>query len=55
MAADPDTFYVTDHYVGYPYVLVRLASVRREDLARVLEDAWRLAAPKKLAAEFDQS
>ena len=45
MRADPETFYVTDHYVAYPWVLVRLSSVSREDLAEVLEEAWRLAGP----------
>ena len=53
LKSDAATFYVTDHYTGYPYVLVRLAAVLPEDLARVLEDAWRLAAPKKVVTEFD--
>ena len=53
LAADPNTFYVTDHYVGYPYVLVRMASVRPEVLREVLESAWRLVAPKGLVTEWD--
>jgi hypothetical protein len=53
MAADPETFYITDHYRGYPAVLVRLSSVRREDLRRLLEEAWRGVAPKRLVAAFD--
>ena len=40
--ADPDVFFVTDHYVPYPYVLVRLAKVTRTDLRELLQDAWRM-------------
>jgi hypothetical protein len=50
MQADPDTFFITDHYQGYPWVLVRLSSVRREQLRALLDDAWRSAAPKRLLA-----
>jgi len=52
MAADPETFYITDHYRGYPAVLVRLAAVDRDRLREVLEEAWRFCAPKRLAAGF---
>lgn len=51
MAADPKTFFITDHYVGYPTVLVRLSSVRKDVLREVLERAWRRVAPKRLLAE----
>jgi hypothetical protein len=36
IAADPDVFFVTEHYVPYPYVLVRLAKVTRTDLRELL-------------------
>jgi hypothetical protein len=51
MAANPETFYITDHYVGYPYVLVRLSQVGREQIEHLIEEAWRLNAPKRLVAE----
>jgi hypothetical protein len=44
VAADPKTYSVTDHYVNYPWVLVRMASVRRRELKELLKDAWRLGA-----------
>jgi hypothetical protein len=44
VAADPKTYSVTDHYVNYPLVLVRMASVKRRELKELLEAAWRLAA-----------
>jgi hypothetical protein len=55
LQADPATFFITDHYRGYPTVLVRLASVRAADLRDVLEQAWRRSAPKRLVAEYDRA
>ena len=54
MQADPATFYITDHYRGYPTVLIHLSKVRLADLREVLEEAWRRNAPKRLVAEYDQ-
>jgi hypothetical protein len=45
MAAAPDVFFITEHYEPFPYVLVRLKAIMKEDLAEVLQDAWRLVAP----------
>ncbi len=53
LQADPDAFFLTDHYLNYPMILVRLDKVRRSALPDLLERAWRLAAPAKLVAEFD--
>jgi hypothetical protein len=36
LAADPDVYYVTDHYVGGPAVLVRLSRVNRDVLRDLL-------------------
>jgi len=55
MQADPETFFTTDHYRGWPTVLVRLSSVTRDDLRDVLEVAWLLSAPKRLRAEFERT
>jgi hypothetical protein len=54
LAADPATYFLTDHYRGYPAVLIRLRSVRAEELARLFEAAWRGRAPKRLVAERDR-
>jgi len=53
MQADPRTFFTTDHYRGYPTVLVRLTRVRVPDLREILEQAWRLNASKRLIAEYE--
>jgi hypothetical protein len=51
----PAAFYVTDHYVNYPAVLIRLSKVRRDVLRTVVEKAWRRVAPKRLVAERDRA
>lgn len=43
MAADPDIYYVTEHYEPYPTVLVRLAKIPRKSLRDVLSLAWQHA------------
>jgi hypothetical protein len=53
LRADPEVFFTTDHYRGYPTVLVRLDRVREADLRELLEHTWRQWAPKRLVAEHD--
>ena len=55
MEAEPDVFFETKHYQGYGYMLVRLAKLDDDELAEVVEDAWRLAAPKTLVKERDEA
>jgi hypothetical protein len=43
IAAEPDVYYVTDHYVGYPSVVVRLSRVHRDALRGLLVMAQRFA------------
>jgi hypothetical protein len=50
MEEDPESFYITDHYLNYPWVLVRLAKVRADQLPDLLRQAWRRAAPGRLVA-----
>ena len=38
MKSDPETFFITDHYRGYPTVLVRLARAGRR---RTCATCWR--------------
>jgi hypothetical protein len=53
LQADPTTFFVTDHYRGYPTVLVHLRRVTPAVLCEVLEQAWRFNAPRTLIRRFD--
>ncbi len=41
LTADPDAYYVTDHYVGYSAVLVRLSRVNPEVLRDLLGMAYK--------------
>lgn len=54
LQGDPETFFITPHYEGYPAVLVRLQKVDPDELAELLEDAWRTQAPKRLVAQYDE-
>jgi hypothetical protein len=40
METDPETFWETDHYRGYPAVLVRFESTERERIENVIRRAW---------------
>ncbi len=51
--AQPNVFFITEHYRNYPWILVRLSSVPRSALPELLERAWRLVAPKTLLAKLD--
>ena len=53
MGANPSTYYVTDHYRCWPYVLVRITNVDPAELRQLLEDAWRNNASKRLIADWD--
>jgi hypothetical protein len=53
LQGQPDAFFTTPHYDGYPAVLVRLEAVDPVELAELVEEAWRMRAPKKLVAEYD--
>lgn len=41
LEADPDAFYLTDRYRRYPALVVRLKQLRRDMLARLIEESWR--------------
>jgi hypothetical protein len=47
MRSEPETFFITDHYAGHPWVLVRLPRVERAALEALLEEGWRLVAPAR--------
>jgi len=47
IAADPKTYYLTDHYVNYPVVLVRLARVHPDALRDLLQIGWRFMSAKQ--------
>jgi hypothetical protein len=53
LKGQPDVFFITPHYDNWPMVLVRLEAVDPVQLAELVEDAWRMQAPKRLIAAYD--
>ena len=52
LAAAPDRLFTTDHYNGFPAVLVRLAKVDESELRDLLTAGWRCQAPRSLAKTY---
>lgn len=50
---DPDTFFFTDHFRNYPYVLAHLAGLEAEQLRGFLTRTWRRNAPKAWLKAYD--
>ena len=53
ISRDPMVFYITDHYEGYPAILVR-PTIEESTFREVMEVAWRRVARKKDIAEYDR-
>jgi hypothetical protein len=47
LAEAPETYYVTDHYVNYPIVLVRMSQIRVDQMGDLLSSAWRFVTSQK--------
>ncbi len=52
IADDPDIFFTTPHFDGYPAILVRLDRIAADDLTEVVVEAWLARAPKRLADKY---
>ena len=48
MVASPDVYYLTNHYVNYPVVLVRLSRILPDALRDLLGMAWRFVTATTL-------
>lgn len=48
---DPETFTLTDHYRGGPWILARRTKIDAKRLTAMLEKRWQKLAPKKLLRE----
>ena len=53
LQGNPDVFFSTPHYDGWPYVLVRLEAVDPGELGELLEDAWRVFAAKRVVKAWE--
>jgi hypothetical protein len=53
LQADPRAFFITDHYLNYPMILVHLKRIRVRELRDLITRAWRMVAPPKLVTDDD--
>lgn len=54
LADDPEVFFTTPHFDGYPAVLVRLEAVAVADLEELVVEAWLDRAPKKAVRAWQE-
>ena len=52
MRTSPEKFYITDHYLNYPWVLVRMSSVTADELRDLVIGSWRRVTTGKTAANY---
>jgi hypothetical protein len=52
IADNPEAFFTTPHFDGYPAVLVLLEKIALEELEEVVVEAWLARAPKRLAEAY---
>ncbi|MGH9747826.1 MAG: MmcQ/YjbR family DNA-binding protein [Candidatus Acidiferrales bacterium] len=45
MAAEPGTYFITDHYRNYPWILVRLSKIHPDAIHELLQIGYREALP----------
>ena len=53
LKAGPGKFFITPHYDGYPGILVRLSQVDSGEVTELVTESWRICAPKRLLAAYD--
>lgn len=54
MEASPEIFYITDHYKGWPMVLMRLSKAHPDQVKALLLRSWKATAPKRLVKAFEK-
>ena len=52
LLSDPDVFFTTPHFDGYPAILVRLDRIGLEELHELIVEAWLARAPARLAKTY---
>ncbi|MGH3152594.1 MAG: MmcQ/YjbR family DNA-binding protein [Streptosporangiaceae bacterium] len=55
LLGEPEIFFTTPGYDGWPLIMLRLPEVDVERLTELVTDAWRMRAPRELAADLDDS
>ena len=52
LANDPDIYFTTPHFDGFPAILVRLERIGLDELQDLIVDAWLTRAPKTLVKQY---
>jgi hypothetical protein len=52
LATEPEVYFTTPHFDGYPAVLVPLDRIGLDELRELIIEAWLDRAPKRLAKEY---
>jgi hypothetical protein len=52
LLSDPEVYFTTPHFDGYPAVLVRLPKIKRKELGALITEAWLARAPKRMVKAF---
>jgi hypothetical protein len=55
MAEDPGTFSYPPYVGVHGWIGVRLSRVRTAEMRELVTEAWRITAPKRLVARFDEA
>jgi hypothetical protein len=51
--SQPDVFGIADYVGRHGWISVRLDAVDPDEMRELLQEAWRMTAPKRLLAAFD--
>ncbi len=52
LQAKPEVYYLTDHYVSFECLLVRLPLADYEEVCQLFKQAWLTYAPKRLVKAY---
>jgi hypothetical protein len=52
IADNPEVYFTTPHFNGYPAILVRLARIDAGELEEIVTEAWLDRAPKRLSKKW---
>jgi hypothetical protein len=55
IASNPQVFFTTPHFEGYPAVLIRLPKISTKLLKDVIVEAWLARAPKRAVTAYLQA
>jgi hypothetical protein len=53
LSSEPDKFFTTPHYDGYPAILVNLPAIDTEELGELIVESWRLKAPRQILKAYE--